>query len=277
MPEFTKLWSRPSEAILVWPGEEPLQISYDAETILVPPRFETAKVGPGSPYRFPSATDKSSHLVRGTVLVKDRTVSSAEGGWKTVFSVNDMAAYLTRDRDDLFRRGFNIVADVSQVDTAMELGIPLYEASQDERARDIVAKEMDRRHKYEQKGQPAPPSSSDHLVAWAIAHLRSREPKRPQFSTDQLRTALEGHYDAAVSPATIPLEQPRTGMELYQDAKDLKVQLSKAELEALFENNEDQMRFVREKIAARRSALLQRRLEQEAEQHAAEGEGEASD
>jgi hypothetical protein len=271
MPEqFTKLWSRPNEAIFVWPGEEPLVVKYDSDELWVPPRFETARPGPGSPYRFPSALGKEGHLLKGTVVVKDITASTDMGGYRTVFSVNDMAAYLTRERDDLFRRGFNIVASVDQVPVAMEMGIPLYEASQDERAREVVAKEMDRRRKWEERGQPPPPSSSDHLVAWAIAHLRAREPKRPQYTTEQLRSALEGRYVLAAPPATVPVDR-RSALELYDEARELKIQLSKVELEALLQNDSEQIQYVKEKIAARRAAQLERRLDHEAEAHQTEG------
>ena len=253
-----KLWSRPTEAIFVWPGEEDLVVAFDGQTITVPPRHVTAKTGEGSPYRFPSVRNGSGDYVHGTVLVRDEDRPNDQGGYIKTLDVNAMCAYLTRDRDDLFNRGFNIVANVKEVATAMELGLPLYEKSQDERARTIIGNEMDRRRKFEEKGQPAPPSSSEHLIAWAITHLRRRRLEKPQFTTDALRLALEGRYDAPPSPAAAAAaavaEQPKSGMTLYEECKDVGLPLNKVELQAILESDEEQMKFIRMKVAARREA-----------------------
>jgi len=265
--QVRKLWSRLNEAILVWPGEQPIVIKYDADEIWVPPRFETAVPGPTSPYRLPSARSKSGTLIRGTTLVKDVAVETPTGGYQIVFDVQAMAQYLIRDRDDLFQRGFNIVSTPDEVLTAMDIGLPLYEASQDLRAREVVAKEMTRRKKFEDKGEPPPPSSSEQDVMWAIAHLRSRDQARPKFSDIELRQALEGRYTVDAPPATIPLSTTSTGQDLYAEAKALRVQLSKTELEAIMNGDEAQMVFVRQKIRLKRDARLEQRLDSETEAH----------
>ena len=262
--QVRKLWTRLNEAILVWPGEEPLVLKYNREEIWVPPRTDTARVGPGSPYRLPSASDQRGNPLRGTVLVRDVTVETDSGGYETVLDVQAMARYLVRDRDDLFNRGFNIVSVAEEVAVAMTLGIPIYEKSQDERARAIIANEMDRRRKFEEKGQPAPPSSSEHLIAWAITHLKSRSAEKPRFTTDALRVALEGRYEAEAPPATIPLDTTE-GATLYADAKASGVQLTKQELAGILDGDQDQMEFVRQKIAARLAAKLEKRLDAETE------------
>lgn len=263
--EIKKLWSRRQAQIFVWPGEEPLTLTYNGYTFVVPSRFETAKPGPKSIYAYESARTGKGDLIPGTILVKDRIEATANGGQKLVFDVQAMCEYLTRDRDELFRQGFNIVTMPNEVVTAMEIGLPLYEASQDERAKDIIAKEMERRKKFEDKGTPYPPSSSEHLVMWAIGHLKNRQAARkPMHTSDELRAALEGRYLAEATPATIPVPYTAQGQELYDQAKAAGVVLTKAELQGILENDEEQIGFVRAKIQARKEYELQQQIEKTA-------------
>ena len=262
--QVKKLWNRVNRQIFVWAGEEPLTLLYNALTFVIPPRFETAKPGVvGSIYRHESARNGSGDLIPGTIVVEDEDMATDTGGSKRVFDTQEMCLYLTRDRDDLFQRGFNIVSTIDEVSIAMEQGIPLYEASQDERARGILAAELDRQKRFEEKGQPAPPSSSDHHIHWAIRHLKSRAPARATHSPADLRSILEGRYAADAPPATVRLPVKYSGAALYDEAKSLDIVLNKTELQAILEGDEEQMNFVRAKIQARRDRNMEERAAKE--------------
>lgn len=263
--QVKKLWSRKNEQIFVWPGEEPLSISFDGSVIVIPPRHIFSRPGKGSIYKLEGARKANGDPIPGTVVVADVVVETPGGGYATSFDVRQICEYLVRDRDDLFRQGFNIVSTPEEVVTAMEMGIPLYEASQVERARAVIATELERRKKFEDRGQPAPPSSSEHLVQWAIAHLKRQEARRPAHSADDLRAVLEGRYIQAAPPSTVPVKETKAGTALYNEAKELNVQLTKPEMQAILDGDEEQLQFVRAKIAARRERLLEERVKAEAE------------
>jgi len=254
--QIKKMYSRVMSQIFTWAGEEPLVVGYDGQSFVVPPRHETARILPGGIYRFESARDAGGSLVPGTLLVTDLMANTEDGGTRSILSVSAFCDYLTRDRDDLFARGFNIVATAQEVKAAIEQGIPLYEASQDERARTILATELERRKKFEEKGQPAPPSSSDHRVAWSIKHLKTRaQAQVPSASTDEIFGALQGRYMPESKPEVVPtLSRVSSGQEVYEQAVEAGVQLSKTELTALLANDAEQTGYVMEKIKARRAA-----------------------
>lgn len=252
-----KMYSRIVSQIFTWAGEEPLTIGYDGQTFVVPPRHETAKVRPGSIYKLESARDGKGELIPGTLLVSDVTEPTEDGGFRRRMSVSDFCDFLTRDREDLFQRGFNIVGTPQEVKEAIEQGIPLYEASQDERARTILATELERRKKFEEKGQPAPPSSSEHQVAWAIKHLKSRQvEQKPSASTDEIFGALQGRYQPDAQPVAPVVATGRvtTAQEIFEEANSLGVTLSKSELAGLLGNDPEQTGFILEKIKMRRAA-----------------------
>lgn len=258
--QVRKLWSRKNSQIFVWPGEEPLAIAFSGESFLVPPRHQFARPGQGSPYRLEGARKANGDPLPGTIVVSDVVTETAGGGYATTLRVSDFCEYLVRDRDDLFKQGFNIVSSPDEVLTAMEMGLPLYEESQVERARAIIASELERRKKFEDKGQPAPPSSSEHLVLWAIAHLKKQDAKRPKHTADDLRAVLEGRYVAEAPPSTVPEQPTLSGLPLYNEARELGIQLTKTELQAILEGDESQMQFVRAKIQARRERRVEERI-----------------
>lgn len=257
--QVKKMYTRVASQIFTWAGEEPLQLGYDQQTFVVPPRHETARPGFGSIYRGESARDASGHLIPGTLVVSDDFATTEDGGRRQILKVNEFCDYLTRDRDDLFSRGFNIVGTPQEVGPAIEQGIPLYEASQDERARNILATELERRKKFEEKGQPAPPSSSEHQVAWAIKHLRSRQVEQlPSASTDEIFGALQGRYQPIPKPADLPsLKRVTSAQEIYEEATKLGIVLSKTELAGLLGNEPEQTGFVLQKIELKRKAAAE--------------------
>jgi hypothetical protein len=132
----------------------------------------------------------------------------------------------------------------------MEEGRPKYEASQEEEARNILMQELERQKKWDSKGVPAPPSSSEHKIRWAMSFLESREQARPQVSGDALKRALAGHFGApspAQAPAqpkamlgSVPKEEAPTELpvsELFQMALAAGIKLTKAEMARLLEND----------------------------------------
>lgn len=253
--QVRKMYQRVNAQIFTWAGEEPLTIGYDGHTFVIPPRHETARVGPGSPYRYESARDGSGDLIPGTLLLQDVVTTTPDGGRRITLSVSDFCDYLTRDRDDLFARGFNIVASPSQVSDAINQGIPLYEQSQDNRAREILATELERQKKYEAKGQPAPPREDQHNVDWAISHLKSREAAlKPATSAADIRSVLEGRYTPAPAAVAAAAKTVTSAQEVYEKAIAAGVNLSKTELAGLLARDEEQIAFVLEKIKARESA-----------------------
>ncbi len=248
-----KLYTRIQSQIFTWAGDEPLQIGYNGMLFLVPPFNETARLGEASPYRFESVRDPKGELVPGTLLVKDETVRNNDGSNRRILSVTDFCDYLTGERDDLFGRGFNIVSSVQDVAEAMETGRPLYLAAQDARARAILSSEMARRKKYEDKGEPAPPRDDEHNVIWAIQHLRGRAAQKPKVKIEDIRSALDGEYQPT-EVAKLAVKRVTTAQEIYEEAVELGVNLSKTEMAGLLQNDEEQTAYVLEKIKLKKEA-----------------------
>lgn len=262
-----KMYTRIASQIFTWAGLEPLILEYDARRFVIPGRNETAKPGPGEVWTHESARDAKGNMIPGTIVVQDGHVD-AGGQMKTVFRVSDMCEWLASGREDLFARGFNIVGTVQEVAEAIEIGIPLWEQSQDARAREIIATELTRRKNFEDKGQPAPASSSQHLVDWAISHLASRQQQqKPLVETSVLMSALKGQFSTPVAPkpepaAPVPEARatkmvPDRASEIYQECEDLGIRLTREELAGLLRGDPDQTGYVMEKLKIKREALAQ--------------------
>lgn len=259
----TKRWSRVTSQILVWAGEEPLVIGYDGDEIRLPARTEIAQKGNQSQYRFESAQTKAGHFIPGTVLLTDLFRTTEQGGYEKTFDVNKLCEYLERDRQDLFARGFAIVSDSEDVTPLMrEQLIPAWEASQDERARQVIATELERRKRLEAKGNPITPGSSEHHVLWAFKHMAKRQASnQPMLTTDDLFAVASGSYIAKEAPdAPAAAKAPtvaRDPMALYAEAKAIGVRLNKAELDGLLAGDVETVMSVAEQVRARRVELEQ--------------------
>lgn len=249
-----KMYTRPSYQIFTWAGDEPLQVGFGGQILFVPPIHETARTGGVSIYRFESARDAKGELMPGTLLVKDIDAPSGAGGRTLVFRVTEFCDYLARERDDLFGRGFNIVGAPNEVSEALEMGRPLYEASLDKQAREILANEIERRKKHEAKGEPAPPREDEHRVIWAIKHLKGREQAKPKTTMDEIRAALDPDYRPVQKPEAVVPARVTTATEIYEQAVELGVGLSKTELAGLLGHDPEQTAFVMEKIRLKREA-----------------------
>jgi hypothetical protein len=263
-----KRFGRTASYIFTWAGDEPLIIRYDARTFVVPPRDETARTDkPGTIYRCESARDSTGGLIPGTIVVTDEVIDTEAGGYKKTFDVVEFCEFLTRQREELFNIGFNIVADVVDARAAIEAARPLYERSLDRSAEATLQAELERQQRYKEKGQATPPASNSDRVKKAISHLRAREHDRAREVVNEvdLRAALEGRTIPEsvqrVAPATeteqapIPKNGPvvkASPIAIYQEAVELGCNLSKRELEGLLGGDQEMVEFVVEKLKARR-------------------------
>jgi hypothetical protein len=201
--QVRKLWKRRNQAILTWPGEEPLGLAYNAYRIVVPPRDVISRPARGAPWTHPAAELNGKPLA-GTALIEDVISLTAEGGYRTTLDIDAVCHYLTTQRDDLFTQGFNVVETADQVAEALALGLPLYEESQDNRARDILSRELQRQKAYKDRGEQPPPAISQHLIAWAMKHLQRRPAQTAAVRMEDIQSALGGAAPPASGPAPAP-------------------------------------------------------------------------
>jgi hypothetical protein len=162
----------------------------------------------------------------------------------------------------LFARGFAIVSDPEDVTPLMrEQLIPAWETSQDERARQVIATELERRKKLEAKGNPITPGSSEHHVLWAFKHMAKRQAaNQPMLTTEDLFAVASGSYTPKEAPAAPEVKAPAGGRDpvtLYAEAKALSVKLNKAELDGLLAGDVETVMSVAEQIRERKTALEQ--------------------
>lgn len=201
------MFQRLQRFIFVWPGDENLQTGFNGDVIIVPPRDKEAIPGLGSPYRYEGAKDKHGQTMPGTVVISDRIAETGHGGgYRKLFDAAECCAWMEDTRDDLFNRGFAIVMDPEDVAGAMEEGRPKYDRSQMDLAREILGTELERRKKWDVKGVPPPPSSSEHKVRWAVAHLESVAAASPMLSDDALKKVLAGQVLEALPPEQAPVQ-----------------------------------------------------------------------
>jgi len=251
---------RVNKFILVWCGDEREQVGFDGEVFYLPPIHTTAKLEAGSPYKFESARDRQGDMLPGTVLVVDRN-AVIDGNRVKVFDADIFVKWIEMVRSDLLDRGLFIVDMPEEVEQAKVEGRPIWEASQDARARNILELELFRRMKWEQKGQQAPASSSEHLVAWAVKHVNERGTALSGIPTDNIRTALNKgsmlpgrvtpSRTSSVSPPPPPPPGPPAmpgGSELYARARTLGVKLLKDELEGLLDEDAEVIELVARKV-----------------------------
>lgn len=259
MAMVKKLWSKKNSVIFVWPGEEALELKYDGTRIVVPPRDVIGRVGLGSPYTHPAA-ERGGRPVPGTAVIEDVTTITPEGGYKMILNIDHICRYLTRDRDELFARGFNIVETEDQIEEAMTLGVPLYDQSQVERARQILNREAARQKGYKDRGEIPPASTSEHLVAWAVNHLRTvGSAGRQAHSIEDIESALRGEpapTPSAPAPKQMvhdaPVDRIAQAAAVFAEARSFGIGLGNFELQALLSGSEEAIAKVKVKIEAKR-------------------------
>lgn len=266
-------WSRLQSQILVWCGDEKLEIGFNAALIVVPPVNEVAKVGIRSPYRLPSATTKAGVPLPGTVLVEDVVIQNEDGGWKKIFDVTDLCNFLERDCPELFARGFAILSEPEDVTAVQKENRPMYEKSLDAKARDILALELTRRKRFEDNGQPAPPGSNEQDVTWAIRHQRTRAAARrttADLSTADIYNALAGQFTVNAGgslPNPNPAEEPApqyapptqghiSAASMIEEADELGIKLTPADLKGLIRGDTPTFEFVAEKIKLKQAMAI---------------------
>jgi hypothetical protein len=266
-----KLFQRLQNFIFAWPGDEHLQVGFNGDVFIVPPRDEIAEVGMGSPYRFPSAVDGKGRPIPGTIAIQDKireTDAGGRGGYVKLFDAAECCAWLEDTREDLFDQGFAICMDPEEVVPAQREGRPKYDASQDDYAREILHQELERRKRWDVKGVPAPPSSSDHKVRWAVAHLEQRKSKTAMLSEDALKGALGAGVEYVdnlppVAPrksdeepkemiGSVPKDEAVTALpptELWEMAQAAGIKPTKPEMAKLLEGDEAYRALLLEQIA----------------------------
>lgn len=262
MPEIRKLWSKKNSVVFVWPGEEPLELQYDGTRIVVPARDVIGRVGVGSIYTHEPA-EMSGRKIPGTAVIEDITTVTPEGGYKTMLSIDHLCRYLTRDRDDLFRRGFNICESVDLIQEALTLGIPLYSESQIKRAREVLSREMQRQKGYKDRGETPPPSTSEHLVSWAVKHLKSVGPQAQAHRLEDLAAALDGRGPepqqiAAIGDVVVDASDlmAQAGAA-FQAARAANLKLNGVEMTQLLSGNENMIAMVLTRV---RGALAEKAI-----------------
>jgi hypothetical protein len=254
---------RVNKYILTWPADDEEQIQFDGEVFWLPTinqTAETAKTRPGSHFRFESARDGHGDLIPGTVVVADR-VRMIDGHRVKTFDADEFVQWVENIRHDLLDRGLMICDLESEIEEAMAEGRPLWEQSRDEWARQTLATELDRRRKWEEKGMPAPPSTSEEKVLKALEHIRNRGTEISKIATEDIVTAMSGGVVApkvralkgnGQQPAAPPEPlQKMSGTRLYQQAKAHGILLKKAEIEGLIEDDDDVMEAVAERIRSK--------------------------
>lgn len=271
MAEIRKLWSKKNSVVFVWPGEEPLELQYDGTRIVVPSRDVIGRVGQGTIYTH-EAAQVDGRKVPGTAVVEDVTVVTPEGGYRTLLSIDHLCRYLTRDRDDLFSRGFNICEAPELIQEAVTLGIPLYSESQVKRAREILAREMQRQKGYKDRGETPPPSTSEKLITWAVRHLRSVGPQQQAHRLEELAAVLEGRTEAERPQSSTPAPSSpgphedamvRAGAT-FQIAQRAGVKLNGIEMQQLLRGDEEMVEKVLIKVRARELEKQQAELQESA-------------
>ena len=247
-------WNRINAQILVWAGDEREQLKYDGVPLILPAWNETAKLGPTHPFRFEGAKDSQERLIPGTILVTDIINRTPEGGVVKTFDVGEFCDFLERDKEHYFKRGLEIVTEVADISAAMATARPVWEKSQVTRAQQILSAEMDRIARYDAKGQPAPEGSNAGRVAWAIAHLRGQAPDKAKFGKEELAKVLSGQYVEEATSAEPVTAHKLSVKEIRAACREVGLKLNKAELEALLDDDEEQIAFIHEKIKVRREA-----------------------
>lgn len=254
MSEPRKLWRKRSGAILCWAGDEPLTLAYNAVRIVVPAIDVVARVAQGAIYTHPAA-QLNGRPLPGTAFIEDVIKMNAEGGYVTLLDVDAVCHYLTSGRDDLFAQGFNVVEEASQVREAHEIGRPLYEAAQDQRAREVLSREMSRQKAYKDRGEVPPPPLGQKTVAWAMSHLKRRAPATPTHKIEDIQAVLEGRaVEQAPPPAGLALrsdgEDPQA---VFAEAERLHVSMKYNDLAAMLRGDPEAMERVKVAIAAKRA------------------------
>lgn len=265
---------RVNSFIMVWCGDEKEQVGFDGEVFNLPPIDGVATLGPGTGYKFESARDRAGDYVPGTLRVSDRH-AVIDGNRVKVFDADMFVKWTETIRTDLLDRGMLIVDLPEEVEEAKVEGRPLWEKSQDTRARSVLEAELFRRRRWEEKGTPPPPSSSEHLVAWAIKHLNERGSALSMIQTDQIIGALSkgssmpprGALENAMRG--VPTAQPSRsnvastpvladgpeGVLLYRKAMALGVKLLKDDLEGLLSDDDGTVGEVRQRVKEKEQEL----------------------
>jgi len=261
-----KLSDRTRMYVIVWPGDEDLQLQFDGELFWVPSRDHSADPRDRSKHwRMPSATTPKGEFIPGTIVVKDE-YAVIDGNRIKRFDAYEMVTHLESvSGEKVTQRGLAVVESWDEVAEAMAEGRPLYEASRDREAEKYLQDELARRAELQRMGQPVMPSSSEPKVKWAIAHLQSRGLSRlSAIETDAIRAALSGNAAPAgpavprppIAPATPVAAELASAEEIFEQAANVGLTLKKPELEGLLRGDVETRKAIAEQIKKRTEDVL---------------------
>jgi hypothetical protein len=282
-----KLSNRSNKFIVVWPGDKPEAISYDGSVFLLPPRDEIASPRTrGSRYRLASAVDRATETaIPGTIVVEDvfRTI---EGRSVKTFDARDFVEYVENHCEHLLDRGMAIAEYPEEVAEFMKRGIPIFDASNDRKARRILEGELSRQKKLTDQGRPITAASNEKDVVWAHEHLRRRNvSSAPALSSEAIHATLSGVAGAAPPPPRVSQRQEPEpppavatdaeraageGSRLFDQATGLRLKLSRLQIVGLFKGEREVVNEVKRLIRAADDSRPAMRELKELERPAAE-------
>jgi hypothetical protein len=243
--------------ILTWPGDEPVEVQWASERILVPGRNEIADTEKkGSRYRFTAALDRAGKPIPGTVaLVDDIGPDLVTGGSVKHFDARAYCVGIETNHKALLARGLEIVVDPDDVAATIEKNREKYEEDKEASARQTISEELARRAHWEKQGQPAPRSSSSQAVTEALEFMESRKNVlgRGLHKKEALLAALGATTEAEVVPVKAPVvveedEATLVAAALVNQCEEANINLTKPELLGLLKKDTNTMRAVSEKL-----------------------------
>ncbi len=260
----TSRFIRTQEYIFVWPGDELKPIGYDGNVFNMPPHDQVAEVSSGKPWSHPAAVGGDGKPIPGTIIVHDRYADNEAGGTERALDAAEFCRWIETTLPELLNQGFAIVMSPDDVQPAMDLGRPKYEASRDHYAREIITHELERLKSAETTGIPPQMSQSNHKIQWAAAHLRnSQAQNRSQMlSSGELRNVLLGGPESPPAPKEetagppsgaeqVAAVEPR---EVFEQAMAAGINLTKAQMAQLLRGDVKYAGVLLEQIAEKQEA-----------------------
>lgn len=259
-------FSRPHEYIVVWPGDEPIDIVAGGQYVRVPSRNDCSWK-PGTrpedrgPYRFPAAVDSSGEPIPGTIVLSDAFGSTPGGAVEKKF---DAVGFLQAFQSTAFgaavlARGMTVVESSGDVEAAIAANRAAWEEAAVAGWEQTLRDELDRQAKYKEKGHPAPPPTEREglnikAAMAGLAALRTRRAARG-FSESELKAALSGE-EAPVTPGDPLVELAKSASDIFQQAIAMNLPLRKDEMEGLLRRDLRTMESVKLRIESANDSVV---------------------
>lgn len=260
---------REKKYIGVWPGDDNPVLKYASDELVVPATNEVAEAGKGR-FRFGSARDRAGRPIPGTLVIADRYTSDG-GTAQKVFDAEDFLNGLHSVNEALMARGFRVVNEPEEVESARREGRAAWEDAQQIADEETLRLELARQARWSAKNPdlPVPRGSDDTSVRAAIDRLKNRQVNRPTaVKRDEVVAALGGAMTATPSitaadfeaietatptapPEPVKDEGPsieQIAKHLYEMSEEHSVTLSKGELKGLLSHDATTLESVRAKL-----------------------------